>query len=652
MDEKEKTPTPQPDNAGTQGERFEFTAEIRKLLDILVHSLYTQKEIFLRELISNASDAIDKIRFKLLVEKDLRDPELPLEIQLDVDKDKKMLTITDTGIGMTRQELVENIGTIAHSGSLSFLKNLSQDKGKPADLSLIGQFGVGFYSVFMVAQKVEILTLPADPNSGASLWSCEGGGDYTIVPSQKEKRGTEIRVYLKDEETVFLEIGRLREVVRHYSDFIAYPIKLKGQQLNKLSALWSRPSNEVKAEEYDEFYNYLTHTQEKPLSHIHLSFDAPLQFRSILFFPRNTPWDMRFELPEKWKGVHLYIKKVFIQADCEELLPTYMRFVRGIVESDDLPINISRETLQENQIVTKIRKNLVRKVLEHLENMSKDKPEDYQTFWRNFGKFLKQGYRMDYENREKLASLFRFNSSACKDETELISLQDYVGRMLPGQSKIYYVSGEDRKAIEKSPHLEIFRSKKIEVLYMTDPIDDFLFEDLREFQGKQCAGIDQEDLALDDIKTTEQAETPKETEAPKTPLDVQDSEIDNFVGFLKAALKERVADVRISKRLMGSPCCLIANKDAPGIGMQRFIKMMDEKYEMPKRIMEINRNNILIQSLAKLHAKEPQSPALSFCCHQLLDNTLLLEGSPLDTRSMVPRMQQMMESFAQLLLKS
>jgi molecular chaperone HtpG len=651
MDDKEKAENVAPSGTGAQGERLEFTTEIRKLLDILIHSLYTHKEIFLRELISNASDALDKAHFRSLVEKNLRDPEIPLEIRLEVDKDNKVLTVSDTGIGMTRQELVENIGTIAHSGSLSFLQSVAQNQSKPSDFNLIGQFGVGFYSVFMVAKKVEILTLPADPNSGANLWCCEGGGDYTIVPSQKEKRGTEIRVYLKDEETAFLEINRLRDVVRHYSDFISYPIKLKGEQVNKLSALWSRASNEIKEEEYDEFYNYLAHTQEKPLSHIHLSFDAPLQFRGILFIPRTIPWDMRFELPEKWKGVHLYVKRVFIQADCEELMPNYLRFVRGIVESDDLPINISRETLQENQIIMKIRKSLVRKVLDHLETLSKDKADDYHQLWRNFGKFLKQGYRLDYENREKLAVLFRFNSSACKDEKELISLNDYVSRMLPGQTKIYYVSGEDRQAIETSPHLEIFRRKGIEVLYMSDPVDDFLCEDLRDYQGKQLAGIDQEDLALDDVKPRVQPEEQKEEKKPEQNVDVKDSDIESFLGFLKTTLHDRVSDVRISKRLTGSPCCLVSSKEAPGVGMQRFMKMMNEKYEMPKRVLEINRDNVLIQVLAKLYVAKPQAPALAHCCHQLLDNTLLLEGSPLDTRGMVPRLQEMMETLTQLLLK-
>ena len=651
MEDKKDSGVSSP-QSGAPVEKFEFTAEIRKLLDILVHSLYTHKEVFLRELISNAADALDKARFKLLVENTLRDPAIPLEIHIESDKEAKTLTISDTGIGMTREELIENIGTIAHSGSLSFLKTITQDQDKKPDLSLIGKFGVGFYSVFMVAKKVEILTLSANAASEAHLWTSEGMGEYTIVPATRAQRGTDIKIHFKDDEQSFLEPARIKEIIRRYSDFIAYPIKLKSEQINKLSAIWNRPAGEVKPEEYQEFYTYLTHIQEKPLTHLHFAFDAPLQFRALLFIPASMPWDIRFETPEKWKGLHLYAKRVFIQADCEELLPNYLRFARGIVESDDLPMNISRETLQENQVIAKIRKSLVRKILDHLETMSKEQGDDYLSFWRNFSKLVKQGYRTDYEHRDQLSQLFRFNSSACANEQELISLEVYTKRMPKGQDHVYYISGENRVALEKSPHLEIFKSKGVEVLYLTDPIDDFLFEDFREYQGKKFVAVDQEELALDGIEAREASkdETPAESKAADATAETSDPDLDSLLAFVKETLKDRILEVRFSKRLTGSPCCLVSTKDGPNLGMHKLMKMMDEKYEMPKRSLEINRSNPLIKAMAKIHAAAPSEQVLPACCHQLLDNALLLEGSPLDTRGMVPRMQEIMEKLTVALL--
>lgn len=639
----------EPKTTGTEEktqEKFAFTAEVQKLLEILIHSLYTQKDIFLRELLSNAADALDKVHFRMLTEKNLRGDQLPLEISIAIDKDKKLLTISDTGIGMSRQELIENIGTIAHSGSLSFLRSLEKNQGKPGDLNLIGQFGVGFYSVFMAAQKVEVLTLPADPASGAHLWCCEGGGEYTIVPAEKETRGTDVRVYLKEDAGEFLESYRIEEVVRRYSDFVSYPIRMDKKQLNKASAIWRRSKSEIKEEEYEEYFKYLTHIQEKPLSHLHLSFDAPMQFRSILFIPRSVPWDLRFEVPEKWRGVHLYARRVFIQSDCEELLPVYLRFVRGVVDSDDLPLNISRETLQENALIPKIRKNLVKKVLDEMEEMAKDRPDDYKTLWRNFGKFVKQGYRMDYENRERLAGLFRFNSSRCRDEEDLIALDDYMTRMPEGQKEIYYATGENRAAIEKSPHLEIFKRKGLEVLYLTDPVDDFLFEDLREYKEKKFAAVDREGLNLDEVKSGEEQKEAKDAGKAE---ELTEREINDLLGFFKNTLKDRVTDVRLSKRLTGSPCCLVSGKDAPGVGMQKLMKMMNDKYEMPRRTLEINREHPIISAMAKIYVQSPTDLILPACCHQLLDNALLIEGSPLDTRNMVPRIQEMMERMTQLL---
>ena len=635
----------------TQGEQFTFGAEIQKLLDILIHSLYTHKEIFLRELISNAADALDKVRFAMLTQKDLRDEKLPLEITINLDKDQKILTITDTGIGMTREELIENIGTIAHSGSLSFLKTISQTENSEAKIDLIGQFGVGFYSVFMAAKRVEISTLSASPSASPCLWSSEGSGSYNIGSTEKTKRGTEIKVFLQDDAQEFLEPERIKSVIRRYSDFVSHPIKLDQEQINKLSAIWHRPAAEIKAEEYKEFFSYLTHMQEEPLTHLHLSFDAPLQFTSILFIPRSVPWDLQMEIPEKWRGIHLYAKRVFIQSDCEELMPRYLRFVRGVVDSDDLPLNISRETLQENNLITKIRKNLVRKVLDRLAEISVDEEDDYKLLWKNFGKFIKQGYREDYGNREKLTELFRFNSSRCSDQEELISLKQYQERMPEGQEQIYYLSGENRETIETSPHLEIFKRKGLEVLYLTEPVDDFLMTDLTEFAGKKIVSIDQEDISLEGIEDKQQESEKTEDDEAKETVETSEKEMEDLLGFFKNTLQDKVSDVRFSKRLIGSPCCLVAGKDAPSLGMQKILKLMHDQYEMPKRILEINKDHALIRKMAKIYAADPREEMLSGTCRQLFDNALLLEGSPLDTRDMVPRLQKMMESAFDLLTK-
>lgn len=630
------------------GAGFEFTAEIQKLLDILVNSLYSHKEIFLRELVSNAADALDKVRFRMLTEKNLRDQELPLEIRIEANKDENMLIISDTGIGMSKEELIENIGTIAHSGSMSFLKHIAENQDKKADINLIGKFGVGFYSVFMVARQVDIITLSAYPDKEAYLWSSQGDGKYKIAPIQKEKRGTEIRIHLKEGESQFLEENRIKTIIQKYSDFISYPIQLEGKQINKLSAIWHRSASEVKEEEYKEFYSYLTHNQEAPLSTIHLSYDAPIQFNSILYIPASVPWDMTFDIPEKWHGIHLYAKRIFIQSDCEELLPMYLRFVRGVVDSDDLPLNISRETLQENQVITKIRKNLVRKVLDRMEELSREKKDDYKKLWLNFSKFIKQGYRSDYENREKLSNLFRFYSSQEAPEN-LVSLQEYVGRMKEGQKDIYYISGENRESIEKSPHLEIFQKKGIEVLYMVEPVDDFLLADMTEFQGKNIVSIDREDIALDQVKDQEEAKKEGEEEKKET-TEIPERSFEDFLHYVKETLKDKVMDVRFSKRLIGSPCCLVAAKDAPSVGMQKIMKMwMNEKYEMPKRILEINKEHFFIKNLIQIYGNDPRNVILPLACQQLIDNALILEGTPLDARAMVPRIQEMMEKMVEVL---
>ncbi len=628
------------------GQNYEFTAEIQKLLDILIHSLYTHKEVFLRELVSNASDALDKVRFLKLTGKPTRDPDLPLEIRIQVDKEKKIITISDTGIGMTREELVENIGTIAHSGSKSFLQKLAQNQENSTNLNLIGQFGVGFYSVFMVAKQVEILTLSANPETEACLWTSEGNGHYIISSANKTTRGTEIKIYLKETDVEeYKENFRIKDTIQKYSDFVSYPIYLDNEQINKLSAIWHRSPNEVKEEEYKEHYNYLTHTSESPLLHIHLSVDAPIQFRAILYIPSTVPMDIRYDIPDKWHSIHLYARRVFIQSDCEQLLPQYMRFVRGIVDSDDLPLNISRETLQENSMIEKIKNTIVRKVLERVEQLNRDNPVEYEKFWKNFGKLLKYGYRNDFNNRERLANLYRFNTSLCTSPDEWVSLDKYVDRMRPGQTQIYYLSGDSNESIVKSPHLEQFRKKNIEVLYLTEDVDDFLMQDLDKFKGKELVSADKENISLDEVESPKEEE--EKTETPQEKVDLSSRAMEDFLSYLKDLFKEHVSDVRISKRLSDSPCCLVAAKDGVSLGMQKFYKrIMNDKFTMPKRILEINQDHPFVRRLALIYSSKSQEAVVSICCNQLLDNAMIMDGSLEEVRNLVPRTQALMDAFA------
>lgn len=623
------------------GESFTFTTEINKLLEIFIHSLYTQKEIFLRELISNATDALDKVRYKMLTDKTLRGQELPLEMKLSIDKEKNCITLSDTGIGMTKEELIENLGTIAHSGSSAFLSKLAEAKEDRKNLQLIGQFGVGFYSVFMVAKKVEVCTLSANADSKAYMWASTGKGEYSISEIEKEQRGTDIKIYLNDKEKEFAEDYKLESIVKKYSDFVSYPIRLNDKQINQLSAIWRKSASEVTEEQYEEYYKYLTHLQDKPLAHIHISIDAPIQFNSILYIPGALPWDMKYQLPEKWRGIHLYARRVFIQSDCEDLLPKHLQFIRGVVDSDDIPLNISRETLQENKVIGKIRKNLVRKVLDTLTTMAKEKPEDYKIFWNTFGVYLKDGYRFDFDNKDKTALLFRFSSSY---SDELTSLEDYVSRMKEGQKDIYFISGENRQAIEASPQLEMFRKKGVEVLYLTDTIDDFLMGEMGQFQDKQLVSVDREDISLDDIPDAETEENKEENENKENEeIELSDKNWDDFLAFFQETLKDRVTEVRFSHRLVDSPCCLVSGKDVPNVGMQKLFKLMQADYQMAKRTMELNKKHSLIQHMAKIYADNPRDGILEITCHQLLDNLLILEGTPLDARGMVPRIQELME---------
>lgn len=619
-------------------ESFEFQAEIKKLLNILSHSLYTHKEVFLRELISNASDALTKMRFLTLTNQESADKDLPLEITIDVDEKNKTLTISDTGIGMTRDEIIQNIGTIAKSGSLEFIAKLSEQAKK--DSSIIGQFGVGFYSVFMVADEVKVRT-KSYKDSQAYEWRSDGTGKYFLNPTEKEKRGTEIIVHLKEEEKEYTGKARIQSIIKKYSNFVSFPIIVCGERANQITAIWKEPKREIKEEQYNEFYKFITNTEETPLFHLHTSAEAPIQFHSILYCPATNHEVYGFKKLEH--GVQLYSNKILIQSDCKLLLPEYLRFIHGVVDSADIPLNISRETFQDNRIVHKIKNILVKQVLALLQDLAKNEKEKYETFWRQFGRILKEGVHTDFENRDTLAQLMRFNSSKCSDSAGLTSLKEYVDRMKPEQKEIYYITAVNRDTIEKSPYLEIFRKKDVEVLYLTDPNDEFLLSGLMEFEKKPIRSVDQANLDL--LKDTES----KIVDTSQEPQNYEEM-FTHLMKTMKVVLADKVLDVKESHRLSDSPCCLVNPDGMPSVHVQKLIQMVDTNYRVSKKIMEINRKNHMIQNLAKMNENPGCQPLVEKIVQQLFENTLMQDGVVLDPVSMVPRLNDLIEELTKATL--
>jgi len=626
--------------------KFEFKAETKKLLDILVHSLYTSREIFLRELISNSSDALDKLRFESNKGTDIADKELPLEIRIDFDDKKNLVTITDTGIGMTRDEMIANIGTIAKSGSEEFLKQLAENK--EAVNNIIGRFGIGFYSVFMVAKEVVIKTKSFKKDQNAVEWKSDGTGDYEISDLTEEiKRGTTIEVYLKDDAKEFAEKYRLEGVIKKHSNFISFPIYLKDEKVNTIAAIWREPKSSIKKEQYDEFYKFLTYDNEEPLETIHSSVDAPIQFNALLFIPKKSYEFWRFNRDDY--GLDLYVRRVLIQHQNKELLPEYLSFVKGVVDSEDLPLNISRETLQENIIFTKISQSITSNVLSHLTKVAKDNPERYADFWKEHGKIFKLGY-MDFSNMEKYQSLLRFNSSESKDEKELVSLEDYAGRMKKDQKEIFYALGASREAIDMNPHLEIFKSKGLEVLYLYDPVDEFVVTSIRKYKDFDFKSVDAANL-----KDIEKLEDVVKDEEPKEKLSKED---DKAFGRLMLKMKEilgdRVTEVHESKRLKRSPATLINPDDSMSSTMQKILKMSNQGLAMPaqKRLMEINKDHKLIINLVSVFKKNENDQFIVDTTEQLYESALLLEGSLDDPHKLVNRLNKMLTEASDLYRKN
>lgn len=630
----------------THKTKFEFKAETKKLLDILVHSLYTSKDIFLRELISNASDALDKLRFESNKGTDIADKDLPLEIKIGFDDKKNTITISDTGIGMSRDELIANIGTIAKSGSEEFLKQLSESK--EAVNNIIGRFGIGFYSVFMVAKEVIIKTKSYKKDEVAVEWKSDGLGDYEISDIDGEiNRGTTIEIYLKEETKEFAEKFRLESIIKKHSNFITFPIYLENEKINTISAIWREPKSNLKKEQYDEFYKFLTFDNEEPLETIHTSVDAPIQFNSLLFIPKKSYEFWRFNREDY--GLDLYVRRVLIQHQNKELLPEYLSFVKGVVDSEDLPLNISRETLQENLVFTKISQSVTSNVLSHLTKVAKDSPEKYADFWKEHGKIFKLGY-MDFTNAEKYQALLRFNSSESKDEKELVSLEDYVGRMKKDQKEIYYAIGTNKEAIDLNPHLEIFKAKGLEVLYLYDPVDEFVVSSIRKHKDFDFRSVDGVNL-----KDLEKLEDVVKDEAPKEKLSKEDDKtFGKLLLKMKEILGERVTEVHESKRLKGSPSCLINPDDTMSSTMQKILKMSNQGMAMPaqKRLMEINKDHKLIINLVNVFKKNENDPFIVDTTEQLYESALLLEGNLDDPHKLVNRLNKMLTDASELYTKS
>jgi len=626
----------------TERQEFTFQAEIKQLLHLLSHSLYQSREIAIRELVSNASDALDKMRYVALTDPAQRDPG-PLEIIIDPREADRQLIIRDNGIGMTHDELVTNLGTIAHSGSGEFLKTLSGDARKEADLSLIGQFGVGFYSAFMVADRVQVRTRSYREQTGWQ-WESEGTGSFAVSPAESPlPRGTEIILHLKEDAKDLATPGRIKEIIRRYSSFVPHPIRLaSGEVLNDQKPIWVEPKNQVTEEQYTRFYQHLTHhTEETPLWHLHLSVDSPIQFRAVLFCP---PTNLeRYGFARLEHGVNLFARRVLVQSDCRELLPDYLRFLRGLVDSEDLPLNVSRETLQDSTIIRRIRTSLVKGVLDRLDQLAKDQPDVFKTFFAQFGLMLKEGAIVDPTNRERLARLLGFASSQSDDSEARVSLDAYVGRMPEDQKRIYYLGGPDLASMRKNPNLEIFRRRGLEVLYLTEPIDEFVMNALGSYSGKTLTSIDSDDLELPKSGKDEKAVVAGELSESKG----AESGFSRVLDLFRQAVGHRVREVRESKRLTDSPCCLVNAEGGFSTQMQRLMKLANKDFPETARILEINPLSPLIRRLCRLSANTQHDAFIKQCGLQLWSNAMILDGITPDAEDLVARIQAFMDEAAE-----
>lgn len=611
----------------TNKETLGFQTEVQQLLDLMIHSLYSNKEIFLRELISNGSDAVDKLRFEGLTDDSLFEGDAELKIRVEYNKEQKTISVIDNGIGMSRQEVIEQLGTIAKSGTKQFFSALTGDQSK--DSQLIGQFGVGFYSAFIVAKKVEVFSRRAGlPRTEGVRWISSGESDYSIETFDRPKRGTKVVLYLRDEADEFLDGLRLRSIIRKYSDHISLPIimmteaeddkdkdKGKGEEtINSATALWNMNKKDIKQEEYNEFYKHVGHDFEDPLAYSHNKVEGKLEYTSLLYIPARAPFDLWDR--EQRHGIKLYVRRIFIMDDAEQLIPSYLRFVRGVVDSNDLPLNISREILQRNKTIDSIRSGCTKRILDLLKNLAKKDAEKYAKFWKEFGRVLKEGIIEEIDKREDLAKLFRFCSSHEDKQEQSVSLQDYVSRMQEGQKAIYYVSAENYVTAKNSPHLEIFKEKGIEVLLLTDPIDEWLTSHLTEFDGKPLQSVSKGELDLGDLQDNKEKKQDKKTS----------KEYEKLAKRIKDVLEEQVQDVRITHRLTSSPACLVADEHDMGRHLEQIMKASGQTFKGAKPILEVNPEHPIVARLKD----ESEQQRVEDWSHILFDQALLSEGGKLE----------------------
>jgi len=627
-------------------ETLEFQAEVKQLLKLMIHSLYSSKEIFLRELISNASDACDKLRFEALGNDDLYAGDTELNIHIEFDKEAKTLTISDNGIGMSREEIVDNIGTIANSGTKKYLDSLTGDQVK--DSHMIGQFGVGFYSTFIVANKVTVKSRRAGQASDqAVLWESEGEGSYTLETIEKDTRGTEITLHIRDGEEEFLDSWRLKTVIHTYSDHISLPITMpkdpepaeegeeakdeivvpENEVVNKASALWTRAKSEVKDEEYKEFYKHIAHDFEEPMKWSHNKVEGTQAYTSLLFIPQRAPFDL-YERDRK-QGIKLYVKRVFIMDDTDHLMPQYLRFVKGVVDSDDLPLNVSREILQHNKVIDKIKSASVKKVLGMLEKMAKNDVDQYATFWQAFGNVMKEGPIEDFANKERVAKLFRFATTETDSAEQTVSLDDYIARMKEDQQQIYYITSDSHISAKNSPHLEVFKRKGLEVLLLSDRIDEWLVQHLTDFEGKPLQNIAKGDLDLGSFEDEEEKKAQKEAEG----------DMKGVVELMIEKLADKTKEVRITHRLTDSPSCLVLDSNDMGMQMQQIMRAAGQEVPPSQPILEINPEHELVKQLKGMADQEK----FENWSHILFDQAMLAEGGQLeDPAAYVKRVNDML----------
>jgi molecular chaperone HtpG len=604
-----------------------FQAEVQQVLGLVINSLYANKEVFLRELISNASDALDRARFLALTRKDVTEQSGEPGISITLNEEARTITIADNGIGMTRDEVVQNLGTIARSGSVEFLKAYADamKNSKDGALKLIGQFGVGFYAAFMVASRVDVHTRSMLPGAEAVLWRSSGAGTFTVATGDRQDPGTEIVLHLKEDAREFAKVWRIKEIIRKYSDFVHFPISVNGETANRSAALWTQPRSQVTEDQHAEFYRHLTggHEGEKPLLTVHYSVDAPVQFHALLYVPEKAPMDL---FHKDRRSIRLYAKRVLIVEESDKLTPVYLRFMRGVVDSEDLSLNVSREMLQEDKSLAQIEQQITKQVLKALKELAESDPEKYATFWKELGRVLKEGITLDWKNKDAIVDLCRFESMKT-EAGKTISLKQYVEAMPEDQKEIYYVTGIGRRAVEQSPHLEAFRKRGYDVLFLIDTIDEWVAKSLFEYDKRKLKSI-----AHGDIDLGEEANKPAEEEG----------DAGEAVKAVKAALGDKVKDVRVSRRLTDSASVLVAAEGDPGANFERIMKMLDEKMGESKRILELNPTHPIVKNLNTLASRDPSSDRITQWSELLYDQALLAEGVVQDPAALVKKIQSLL----------